>query len=59
MFVPYFPCTDCARGIAQSGIATVVTVEPDYDPEFIARWGEDFRISLEILTESNVTVRYY
>jgi len=59
LYVPWFPCTDCARGIVQSGIAAVVTVNPwSYRRDFMDRWAEDFNISYSILFEANVTVRY-
>lgn len=59
IYVPWFPCTDCARGIAQSGISTVVAVNPsEYDAGFMDRWGADFNISCELLTESGVGIRY-
>jgi len=49
----WFPCVDCARGIIQTGLAEVVCIEPDWnDPSF------DFKISLAMLTEAGVQVRY-
>lgn len=59
LYVPWFPCVDCARGIAQAGIAAIVTTMPEsYEDEFMSRWAESFRISYEILTESRVSIRY-
>jgi len=56
MYLTWFPCADCARAIAQSGINTLVCNEPDLnDPT----WGEDFKIVLEMFCETGVTVRYY
>ena len=55
MYVPWFPCVDCARAIVQAGIVELITVEPDVaDPQ----WGEGFVVSLELLKEVGVTVRF-
>ena len=55
MYVPWFPCVDCAKAIIQSGIAEVVAYEPDItDP----RWGEEFVLVFDMLREAAVTVRY-
>jgi dCMP deaminase len=59
LYVPWFPCVECARAIAQSGITTVVAYNPSgYDDEFMIRWGEDFITSVDILHESGVAIRY-
>jgi dCMP deaminase len=49
----YFPCTDCARALVQSGIKTLMTPRPDYDDPV---WGESFRTSAAILAEGSVNV---
>jgi len=38
----YFPCTDCARAIVQTGVKTVATPRPEFDDPV---WGESFRTS--------------
>jgi dCMP deaminase len=49
MYLPWFPCMDCARAIVQSGIARLVALRPDSeDPD----WGEQFRAALELLRET-------
>lgn len=59
LYVPWFPCSDCSRGIVQAGIAAVVTTVPEsYESLFLARWADDFKISCEILTESRVGIQY-
>jgi dCMP deaminase len=59
LYVPWFPCAECARAVAQSGITTLVTYNPSgYDKEFMVRWGEDFIVSCDILYETKVTIRY-
>lgn len=54
IYVPWFPCVDCARAIIEAGITTVVAYRPDFDD---ARWGEDFKISVEMFTEAGVHIR--
>lgn len=59
LYVPWFPCAECARAIVQSGITTAVTNDPSgYDEEFMVRWGKDFITSCDILYESDVATRY-
>jgi dCMP deaminase len=56
MFLPWFPCPDCARAIVQAGIAALVAVPPDRaDP----RWGDGFPIAEGILRECGVAIRWY
>ncbi len=55
MYLPWFPCVDCARAIVQAGIIELIALPPDLaDPQ----WGEGFAVSLELLKEALVTVRY-
>lgn len=55
MYVPWFPCVDCARAIVQAGIIELIAIKPDMnDPQ----WGEGFAVSIEMLTEAGVRVRY-
>ena len=49
----YFPCTDCARALVQTGISTLVTPRPEYDDPV---WGESFRTSAAILAEGKVSI---
>jgi dCMP deaminase len=49
----YFPCTDCARALVQSGIKTLVTPRPEYDDPV---WGESFRTSAALLAEGTVEI---
>lgn len=51
----YFPCTDCARAIVQSGIRHLHTLPPDYsDPV----WGESFVPSRTMLEEAGVALHF-
>jgi dCMP deaminase len=51
-------CADCARGIIQSGIETLVTHKQaaDRSPPF---WAEEIAIALQMLEEAGVKVEYY
>lgn len=51
--VTLFPCADCARGLIQSGICTVLTIEPDYNHH---RWGHSFLVSRNMLEEAGVSI---
>jgi len=56
MYLNWFPCVDCARAISQSGIIEIICEEPDLnDPT----WGDDFKITIEMMVESGVSIRYY
>lgn len=58
MYIDWFPCTDCARAIIQSGISSVVCKEnPSLDVH--KKWNEDFKISKEMLEEAGVEIQYY
>ncbi len=55
MYLPWFPCVDCARAIVQAGIVELIAIRPDMnDP----KWGNDFVVSQELLDEAEVKVRY-
>jgi dCMP deaminase len=56
MYLPWFPCVDCARAIVQAGINELVAIEPDTsDPQ----WGAAFVVSIELLREAGVQVRFW
>ena len=55
IYVPWYPCADCARAIVQAGIGVIVGVEPDWnDPKYSA----DFAVVKEMLAEAGVRVRF-
>jgi dCMP deaminase len=56
MYCTLFCCTDCARGIAMSGIQHMTVPEPDWDDE---RWGESWAAAKQILDETGVKVHWY
>jgi len=55
IYVPWYPCPECARGIIASGIARLVAYRPDFnDP----RWGADFKEVEELLKDAQVPVTF-
>jgi dCMP deaminase len=54
-YVPWFPCTDCARSLIQAGINELVAYEPDFDDP---KWGDDFQIARRMLYEAKVAVHF-
>ncbi len=54
IYVPWYPCIDCAKAIVQAGIGRIVCFEPDLSD---SNWGKDFEKSLIILGEGNVVTK--
>ena len=54
IYVPWYPCIECAKAIVQAGIAKMVCFEPDLAD---SNWGRDFEKSLIILGEGNVVTK--
>lgn len=52
-YLNWYPCADCARALAMSGISRLVCVEPDWTE---TRYG--FHDARAILEESGVEVKY-
>lgn len=54
------PCTECAKGIIQSGCKMVITRDiADFEkdePEIVARWKPEWDISIEMMREAGVTL---
>ena len=55
LYLPWFPCADCARGIVQAGLSEVIGRPPDISD---SQWGASFEVSLELLKEAGVKVRF-
>ena len=51
-----FPCSDCLRGIIQSGIVSLKTSLPPKDDEYFAR---SFEVALEMATEANLEIQVF
>jgi len=56
MYVLWFPCSDCARAIIQTGITELVA-SPDAVVRFGPSWDDDFAISRILLDEAGIRVR--
>jgi dCMP deaminase len=54
MYLPWYPCADCARALVQAGVKTLHCVEPNWSEE---RYG--FRDAESILAEGGVVVQYH
>jgi dCMP deaminase len=55
MYLPWFPCMDCARAIVQSGIKELIAFEPDL---LHPKWGTDFQLAVTLFQEAGVSVRF-
>jgi len=55
IYIPWFPCMDCARAIVQVGINEVIGIKPDLLDQ---TWGGDFERSLQLFEEAKVLVRF-
>jgi len=56
MYLPWFPCMDCARAIVQVGIAELIALKPDLAD---GKWGDDFKEALELFSEAAIRVSFY
>jgi dCMP deaminase len=56
MYVPWFPCIDCARAIVQVGILELIAIKPDVDDP---QWGAGFHAAIELFEEVGLHVRWY
>lgn len=56
--VSLFPCTDCARGIIQSGCKLLISLalEESGDNDRLTRWMPDWEISIILLNEAGVKI---
>lgn len=52
--VTMFPCCDCTKALIQIGISELVTLPPNFTDN---KWGDSFRISIEMLKETNIKVQ--
>ena len=56
IYIPWFPCADCARAIIQIGIDEMIAVEPDWDDPV---WARDFAVTKQLLDEVGVRIRWF
>jgi len=54
---PMPPCCRCASAIIQSGISTVITLEPTKD--VYERWGKEFELSYSMYQERGINLLQY
>lgn len=55
IYMPWYPCADCARAIIQSGIVEVIAVAPNWhDP----KWAADFAMVTELFEDCGTHVRF-
>lgn len=53
IYLPWYPCADCARAIIQSGIDKIVCTDPDWNDHI---WAADFAVVREMLAEVGLEV---
>ncbi len=62
IYINWWPCADCARGIIQSGISEVV-IDGDSkefnDKNLKERWNDHWKVSKIMFEESGIIVRIY
>lgn len=55
IYLPWYPCADCARALIQAGIDEMIAVKPDWsDPTY----ANDFAVVREMLQEAGLQVRF-
>jgi len=59
MYGTLFPCADCARAIAASGIRRLVVPEPGIHPIRDEKWKDHYLYAREILDLSGVAVEHF
>lgn len=61
LYVPWTPCTDCARAIIQTGISEVIIHQNGqdfYDANTNGKWIESYKKTESMFRESGVNVRF-
>jgi dCMP deaminase len=59
IYVTHTPCPDCTRAIVQVGIKRVVIDAASRDDSgFEERWGDDYRLTEEMLKEASVAIDF-
>jgi len=63
IYLPWIPCTDCARAIINVGITKIIVDDrpnnPWKSPERMSRWKDDMNRSLKMLSEAGVEIQYW
>jgi len=61
LYVPWCPCTDCARGIVQTGISDVIihtNGQDFYDKHTNGKWVDSYKRTKDMFDEAGVNLRY-
>ena len=60
IYVPFFPCADCARGIIQVGIKRVITTDPVKEiltgDDFWNRWRPSLLVAHQMFAEAEIDI---
>jgi dCMP deaminase len=59
IYVPWFPCMDCARAIVQSGINQVIYQKLDPENSLWLRWKDSCETALALFLETNIDLLAY
>jgi dCMP deaminase len=59
MYGTLFPCADCARAIAASGIRRIVVPEPGQHSDRDQKWIDHYRYARKIIDLSGIALDYY
>lgn len=61
IYIDFYPCSDCARAIIQSGIKEVIVDGRNYQEKFelSLRWKESLDAAKEMLNEAGIKIRLY
>lgn len=51
MYIPWFPCCNCARAIIQSGITRLVCIDPTKDT---TAWKGQFDVARDMMLEAGI-----
>jgi dCMP deaminase len=59
MYGTLYPCADCARAIAASGISRIVVPKPGTNSKRDEKWLEHYRYAQKIIELSGITADYF
>ena len=62
IYMGFYPCSDCARAIIQSGIKEIIFDASDYESKlkyWNERWKEQMEASIQMLTEAGIIITKY
>lgn len=59
LYAAWAACTDCARAIIQSGVATLVRHHPEWMPSPSEEWVESISIADQMMSEAGIEIITY